>query len=194
MKKQPLRVGFDFDGVLLYNPARIARPIIVHLKKLFIPSEQNKFHLPKTRLQKFIWFLLHKTSFIVAPGYDEIKNLAKTNKIKAYIISARYESLKTDFNVWIKKIDAADYFSGIYYNNTDEQPHLFKEKMIKKLDLDIFVEDNWDIVSHLSKKTSVKIFWIYNLLDRNIKYKYKFPCLKQVVEKLLKLFKEPLKN
>jgi hypothetical protein len=63
--------------------------------------------------------------------------------------------------------------------------------MIKKLNLDIFVEDNWDIVnyfksqmSNLKSKKKVKIFWIYNLLDRKIKYRYKFSSLKEVIKKI----------
>jgi cytochrome c len=63
--------------------------------------------------------------------------------------------------------------------------------MIKKLNLDIFVEDNWDIAKYLKNQNSklktgkkTKIFWIYNLLDRNIKYRYKFSSLKEVIKKI----------
>ena len=63
--------------------------------------------------------------------------------------------------------------------------------MIKKLNLDIYVEDNWDIVNHLNveiknQKSKIKIFWIFNLLDRNIKYKNKFSSLKSVILSLSK--------
>ena len=75
MKKQILKVGFDLDGVLLYNPARIARPIIVFLKKIFLKKEVNKFHYPKTRIQKLIWLIFHKVVFGPAFGYDELKKL-----------------------------------------------------------------------------------------------------------------------
>ena len=104
MKRQPLKVGFDLDGVLLYNPARIFRPVIVFFKQLFLPEEKDKFHLPKTGLEKFIWWILHKSSFMPAPGLKDIESLVEKKQIKAYIVSARYESLKSDFNSWIKKI------------------------------------------------------------------------------------------
>jgi hypothetical protein len=58
--------------------------------------------------------------------------------------------------------------------------------MIKKLNLDIFVEDNWDIVKYLKNIKKTKIFWIYNLLDKKIKYQYKFKSLKEVVSFLKK--------
>jgi len=185
MTNKKLRVGFDLDGVLLYNPARIVRPIIVFLKKIFLKKEADKFHYPKTRLQKFVWLLFHKVVFGPALGYDQLKQMLKTKKIKAYIITGRNESLEDDFNRWIKKLDAKKYFSGCYFNNNNEQPYLFKERMISKLKLDLYIEDNWDIVSYLNSKA--KVYWIYNILDRGKKYPNKFPSLNSVITKIKKL-------
>src|SRR3989338_7674259 len=146
MKKQILKVGFDLDGVLLYNPARVVRPIIAFTKKYILKRDLNKFYYPKNRLEKWIWKLFHHTSLWSSSGIDDLLDLIK---------------------------------------NKNEQPQIVKETMIKKLALDIFVEDNWDIVKHLKSKT--KIFWIYNILDRNIDYKYKFPTLLAVANYLKKL-------
>jgi len=200
MKNKVLKVGFDLDGVLLYNPARIFRPIIYFIKKYILKRKTNQFYYPKNKLEQFIWLFLHKSSLFPAKGIDEIKQLIKEKKIKAYVISARYESLKEDFLFWKKKIDPENLFSSWYYNEKNDQPHLYKEKMIKKLNLDIFVEDNWDIVKYLKTQNSklktksdlvktgkkTKIFWIYNLLDKKIKYQYKFKSLKEVVSFLKK--------
>ena len=191
MKNKVLKVGFDLDGVLLYNPARIFRPIIYFIKKYILKRNTNQFYYPKNKLEQLIWLFLHKSSLFPAPGVKEIKQLIKEKKIKAYVISARYESLREDFLFWKKKIDPENLFSSWYYNEKNDQPHLYKEKMIKKLNLDIFVEDNWDIVKYLKTQNSklksgkkTKIFWIYNLLDRNIKYWYKFSSLKEVIKKI----------
>lgn len=184
MKKQPLRVGLDLDGVLIYNPARIVRPIIVGFKKIFLPQEKNTFHYPSTKLQKIIWSFLHRTSIWPAPGLNDIKKLVRDKKIQVYVISARYEFLKTDFKKWQKKIDPKDLFSGWFYNNNNNQPHFFKEYMIGKLKLDVFIEDNWDVVNYLNKKTRARIFWIYNIFDRNIRYQHKYPTLKRAIEYL----------
>jgi hypothetical protein len=193
MKNKVLKVGFDLDGVLLYNPARIFRPIIYFIKKYILKRKTNQFYYPKNKLEQLIWLFLHKSSLFPAPEVKEIKQLIKEKKIKAYVISARYESLKEDFLFWKKKIDPENLFSSWYYNEKNNQPHLYKEKMIKKLNLDIFVEDNWDIAKYLKTQNSklktekkTKIFWIYNLLDRKIKYQYKFKSLKEVVSFLKK--------
>ncbi len=185
MKKQPLRVGLDLDGVLLYNPARIARPIIVLFKKIFFPKEKYTFHYPADKLQQTVWLFLHRTSIWPAGGLNDIKKLIVNKNIEVYIISARYEFLKSDFKSWQKKIDPDNLFTGWFYNDTNEQPHFFKEKMIKKLKIDVFVEDNWDIVKYLTaQKLAAKIFWIYNIFDRNIRYPNKFPTLKKALAKL----------
>ncbi len=190
MKKQ-LRVGFDLDGVLLYNPARIARPIIVFFKKIFFEKEVDKFHYPQTKIQKIIWLMFHKIVFGPAIGYEELKKLIKSKKINAYIITGRNESLKNDFKHWMKKLEAKKYFSGYYFNDMNEQPYEFKRKMIQKLKLDLYVEDNWDIVKNINLKpktrnSKIKIFWIYNILDRNILYKYKFPSLISTINNIKK--------
>lgn len=189
MKKQ-IKVGFDLDGVLLYNPTRIARPIIVLLKKLVLKKDINKFHVPKTEIQRLIWAFLHKSSMFVSPAYKDIKKLIKNNQIEAYIVSARYEFLRSDFERWVKKIDANKYFKGFYINSNDEQPYIFKKKMITKLKLDIFIEDNWDIVKKISiSNNGVKVFWISNIFDIGINYKYKFFNLKSAVDKIKKFKK-----
>jgi len=192
MKKQILKIGFDLDGVLLYNPARIARPIIVFFKKILLKKEVDKFHYPQTKIQKLIWLMLHKVVFGPALGYDELKKLIKSKKIKAYIITGRNESLKDDYNRWMKKLDAKKYFSGCFFNDKNEQPYLFKERMINKLKLDLYVEDNLDITSYLKsriKDQESKIFWIYNIFDRNNLYLSKFPDLESVVKKIKEIIR-----
>lgn len=188
MSRKIIKVGFDLDGILLYNPTRIARPIIAFLKKYFLKRDLKRFYYPKTALEKFIWLILHKTSLWPAPGINNLKKLIKKGKIKAYVISARYESLEKDFKRWQKKIDPENIFSGWFYNKKNDQPHLYKQKMIEKLKLNIFVEDNWDIVDYLKKsQNKCQIFWLYNLFDRKINYSNKFPTLKRILSKISRL-------
>ncbi len=192
MTNKLLRVGFDLDGVLLYNPARIIRPIMSFIKRYVLKRDLNKFYYPKNKIEKLIWWFLHKSSLWPSSGIKELIMLVKQKKINAYVVSARYELLEKDFTRWISVIDPDKVFSGYFYNNKNDQPQLFKEKMIKKLNLNIFVEDNWDIVKHINQKLNiknkkVKVLWIYNILDRNIHYKYKFSDLNSVITKIKKL-------
>lgn len=192
MSKKTLKVGFDLDGVILYNPIRIFRPVASFLKPFFFGKKINSkksFYFPHSRIEKILWRILHKTSFTPAKGIELIKNLSKNNKIEAYIITGRYSFLEKDFNKWLKTIKAKTFVKKSIFNIENKQPHVFKEEMIKKLGLDIFVEDNWGIVKYLRKKPlKTKILWIDNIFDRPIDYKHKFTSLKKTVEYIKSLF------
>ncbi len=189
MKNRPLKVGLDLDGVILYNPARIGRPLVTFAKKYILGQKKKKFTVPKGAIEKKVWAWLHKTSIFQAAGMDEIKSLTEKGLIEPYIITARFSYLKDDIESWLKKIGAQKFIKEWYYNKNDEQPHLYKENMLNKLGIDIYIEDNWDIVTHLNqtsvkKKPDLKVLWIYNIFDRVIPYQYKFPSLKKAVEKV----------
>ena len=180
-----LKVGFDLDGVLLYNPLKVARPAVAAAKALFFKARRGIFYIPRSSLQRLMWLVLHKSSLFIEPGYKDIKKLIARGRIRAYVVSGRYSFVQGDLEDWLKRLEAGKYFAGIYVNSRDEQPTVFKERIIKKLDLDVFIEDNWDVVAYLNKskvksqKSKVKIFWIYNIVDRwLIKYNYKFADLR----------------
>jgi type II secretory pathway pseudopilin PulG len=114
-------------------------------------------------------------------------NNAEENFSKAYVVTSRYSTLKSDVEYWFKKLNGDSIFEGCYYNEGDIQPHLHKETMIKKLNLDYFVEDNWNIVQHVNdnlhkNNLKTKVLWISNIIDYRIPYEHKFSSLKKVVE------------
>ena len=183
--KKILKVGFDLDGVILYNPIRFVRPIAKALKPLksfFLKQDLSAFYYPRTKIEQSLFQILHKTSFRPDSGLDDLKKLIKGKKIKAYLITGRYNFLKKDCEIWLKKIKAKTIFEKCYQNQNDLQPNEFKETMIKKLNLDVYVEDNWDIIQKLNHHTKAKIFWLTNILDQHIPYLYKFANLKKALQ------------
>ncbi len=194
MSNKPLKVGFDLDGVILYNPVRVLRPFSALASKLIFKKKGTSFFIPQSPFAKFAWYLLHKSSFIPARGLKDLKKLVEEGKIEAHLITGRYASLTDDFESWMKGIDADHIFASQRHNVKNEQPHIFKRNLIKKLGLDIFVEDNWDIVKELRPKVDrpmgekvPKIFWIMNLLDRHIPHEHKFHNLRGVINRLREL-------
>ncbi len=183
MRRNIVRIGLDLDGVILYNPARIVRPLIAVWKHVLFPHQKTlTFYYPKTRFEQYAWSLLHKTSLFIAPGFREILKMALNKEIKLYIITARYDFMGKETKRWARNIDKNRALSGVYCNEKNEQPHLYKERMISLLKLDYFVEDNWDIVKHLyehmrKKRSKTIIFWVYNILDKKIPFENKIPYL-----------------
>ena len=181
MSKRKIRIGFDFDGVLFYNPARVLRPLIYFVKRYFLGIKTTRFYVPKNGFTQKIAALLHKTSLRPNKGFDEFLKLASHPDYEIYIITARLSFMKKDLEQLLKKFDISN-IKRIVQNIKDEQPHTFKERLIKELKLDYFVEDNWDIVEHLSKKTGTTVVWIHNIIDRLfIKYPHHGGNLKDAI-------------
>ncbi len=181
-----LRVGFDLDGVILYNPVRTLRPIaqfLKFLKPLLFHEKAESFYFPHSRIEQFIWRQLHKTSFRIADGFEDLKSLIREGRIEAYLVTSRYRFLKKEFEHWVKKLQSPPVFKGCYYNKKNMQPNVFKRYIIKRLGLDYFVEDNWGVIQKLNGSLKkVKVLWISNLLDRTIPYPYKFFSLREIVD------------
>jgi hypothetical protein len=92
--------------------------------------------------------------------------------------------MKPDIDRWMKILNKEHIFKEIIYNVQYKQPHIYKEEAINKLGLDIFVEDNWDIVNHLSKKSKTRTYWVYNIFDKKIDYTYKVPSLSKAMKEI----------
>ena len=182
--KKKLRVGFDFDGVIAYNPFRIVRAPIAFVKKNILGVKKLEFFYPQAQWQQIFWRVLHDSSVFPAKGMDLLEKLVKEEKIEAHLITGRYSFLDTHLDRWLIKHNVKNVFKTINWNVGDEQPHLFKEKMVKKYDLDIFIEDNLDIVKYLRNNSEAKIYWIYNIIDRSHRYKYKYPYLEAALNRL----------
>ena len=187
MTQKIIKIGFDLDGVILDNPSRIFRSLISRSKKAHLfPRKELEFYHPSSSWEQFLWLMIHKSSFRLANGFDDLEKLVLSHKnIEIYVVSARFACLKNDTLKWQKIINRKNIFKAIYFNDQDEQPHFFKKRMIEKLELDYFVEDNWDVASFLAKnQKNAQVWWLSNLLDRTISYPYKFFSFKAIVSKI----------
>lgn len=192
--RKKIKIGLDFDGVLAYNPFRIARPIIAIIKKYLFGVKKLKFWYPEKHWQQVFWIICHESSVFPAKGVDLLKNLVKNENIEAHLITARYSFLDNHLFNWLKKYRLTHLFKTITLNKKDEQPHIFKEKVIEKYGLDFFIEDNLDIVLHLEKNTRTKIYWIYNIFDKRHTYPYKYPYLGKALVDIVQSAKIKVQN
>lgn len=190
--KRKVRIGFDFDGVIAYNPLRFMR-LPVSLLGEFLIGKKDKVvtYCPKTKVEKLFWIILHETSFFPALGFGELKKMLENGTIEGYLLTSRYACLEKSFYKWLKRYGIDKKFSGYFLNKENEKPHMFKEKMIRKLELDYYIDDNWGIVEYLvekgkSKKDGFKtqIHWVYNFLERNNPYQHKHPHLSKFLERI----------
>lgn len=185
MKNKPIQVGIDFDGVLAYNPFRVARAPVAFVKKHILGATSTHFYIPKTSVEKTIWTILHESSIFPAVGVGLLEELVHTKQIEAHLVTARYSFLQDNLYKWLQYHNLEHIFSSITINKNDEQPHVYKTRVINEMKFDYFIEDNWDIVNHAIRQSDTKVLWIYNILDRNTPYEYKFPFLKKALESIV---------
>lgn len=181
MAKAKIRIGLDFDGVVAYNPFRVIRAPVTWFKRKFRHQRTVNFFVPHTRLQKLLWLIMHESSVFPAKGVRLLRELAGDPRYEFYLITARYSFLRDNLEIWLKRNQLTNVFKSIHSNMADEQPHIYKQRMVNELRLDVFVEDNLDIVQHLTRHTKVPVGWIYNFFDKNVEYPHKFPYLERAL-------------
>lgn len=179
--RKKLKVGFDFDGVVAYNPFRVIRAPWALFKRRVLGIKKLTFFYPKSSWQKIFWIIIHESSIFPANGTKLLRELVKRGDIEAHLVTARYSFLDDHLYGWLDKFHLRDLFKTIHLNKNDEQPHVFKERVVKELQFDVFIEDNLDIVEYLQRRSDTKIFWIYNITDRFHPYPFKYPYLKKAL-------------
>lgn len=183
---KPIVVGFDFDGVIAYNPARLARKPISYVKQNILGMKKVRFFVPKTPLEKVFWSLAHETSMFPSLGAARLKQLVQNGDIEAHLVTSRFAFLEPNLRRFLTFWQLGDIFTSVTLNTYEEQPHEFKARMVQSGKFAYFVEDNWDIVTHLRKqKSRTEIHWIYNVFDRNQPYQFKYPYLAKSLERIV---------
>lgn len=179
-------VGLDFDGVVAYNPVRLARLPISAIKKHIFGIDTVSFFVPQTPFQRSLWALGHETSVFPAKGASLLRTLTSEGIIEAHLVTARFGFLEEHLLRFLDRWQLRDTFKTITLNTRGEQPHLYKVRIVKERKFDYFIEDNWDIVAHLdAQKSKTQIHWIYNILDRGRTYPRKHPYLEQALKSIV---------
>ena len=169
-----LKIVFDLDGVIADKPPLIPKP---WLDWLFRGNFGNQLHyrFPGTKIEQVIRKLSH--FYLFRPPIKEniafINRLAQKPVYELYIVSGRYSFLKPETQRWLEKRKINHLFKKVYLNLTDEQPHLFKERKLKELKADIFVDDDETLCNYLAQK--LKATKIFCLNPRNGKYRFATP-------------------
>jgi hypothetical protein len=162
-----MNIGFDLDKVFIDYPP-------------FIPDTLfNKFYKKKDngvllyRIPSYPEQLLRKSLHmpILRPGIKE--NLAFLRSIskrehKLFLISSRFKFLEGTTQRLIKKYELDKVFDGLYFNFANEQPHLFKDRIISKLNLDLYIDDDLSLLRHVARNNArTKFFWLTPQIEKH---------------------------
>ena len=153
MTQKRIRVGFDLDGVVINKPFFVP----IFLMELLVREKRDHtliYRYPTTILEKKIRILSHYP--LLRPPIKKniglIEELFKSNRYQLYVVSSRYSFLKNRTKEWFSYYKMEKFFKKIYINEKNEQPHFYKEKMIKKLKLNVFIDDDKPLLNYLKRK------------------------------------------
>lgn len=184
--KRPIRVGLDFDGVVAYSPLRLLRRPIAMAKQNLFGIDETHFWIPQTSFQQWAWSFAFASSFFPAKGTSLLRQLSGQKKIEAHLVTGRFSFMHEYLAQWLTRRNLRGVFTTVSLNRRDEQPHLFKERVIRAKKFDYFIEDNLDIVRYLDGRTKTNIIWIYNILDHFTPYPHKFPYLEKALTTIVR--------
>lgn len=154
-----LNIGFDLDKIFIDTPPFIP-DFIINL--FYKKRDRGLVYRMPGRIEKQIRILSHLPIFrpAIQNNILSLKKISKLNQ-DIYLISGRFSFLKNRTENWIKRRGIDTDFKKMYFNYKDQQPHLFKDELIKKLKIEKFVDDDLDLLIYLAKENpNVNFFWL----------------------------------
>lgn len=162
-----MNVGFDLDKIFINFPPLVPSKVIDWLYK----GKSNgslKYRIPG-KAEQIIRIFSHYPLFRppITQNLNYVKSLALANKNKYYLISSRFSFLERRTSAIIKRYRLDKIFNGMYFNYSNSQPHEFKDEIIKKLDLDMYADDDLQLLEYLiNKNQKTKFFWLNEKVSR----------------------------
>lgn len=156
-----MKIGFDLDRVFIDYPPFVPYKLIDWLYKNH-NTKQLSYRIPASVLEQFIRKITHLKPLRppIKPNINFIQNFPSHHTL--YLISSRYKFLEKITYKLLKKYELSNLFSSIYLNTDNEQPHLFKERTINNLKLDLYVDDDLQLLQYLKDHClKTKLLW-YN--------------------------------
>jgi hypothetical protein len=165
-----MNIGFDLDKIFINLPPFIPSKVI----NFFYKAKANhelRYRFP-SKIEQMIRIISHHPIFRtpIMENLSYIKNLALENKDKYYLISSRFSFLKNRTTDLIKRHNLDKIFNAMYFNYENKQPHQFKNEIIKKINLDMFVDDDLQLLEYLTDRNSkTKFFWLNNKISKPLR-------------------------
>lgn len=145
-----MKIAFDLDGVIVDKPPLIPKKL---LERLFRGKNKNGLHyrFPGSKLEQRIRKISHFYLFRppMRKNIKFIRRLAQDKKYELYAISGRYSFLAKETAIWLEKRKINGLFKKTFINLENQQPHLFKERILMRIKPEIFIDDDCLLVDFL---------------------------------------------
>lgn len=148
-----IRIGFDLDGVVIDKPFFVPQILLERLVRKKT-DHQLLYRYPQSSIERQIRIASHHPVLRppITKNINLIKELFRSKKYILFVVSSRYSFLEKRTKEWFRYYKMKKFFKEIYINLDDEQSHLYKEKMVKKLKLNVFIDDDKPLLKYLKSK------------------------------------------
>lgn len=160
-EKKIIRIATDLDGVIATHSLkgfwvnlRILKEKI--LRKIHSPA----YYYPSTIIEKSAWKVINWLRKPFSDGDGLFPQLAEKKDVQFYLVTGRFRFLEKQTKDWLKEHHLKEFFHKILVNVDDIDPIVFKAKIIKKFNLDYFIDDDLGVLNYLKKHTKAKLYWI----------------------------------
>ncbi len=158
-----MNIGFDLDKILIDTPPFIPGRVINMLYKKKDNGELL-YRIPSRPMQLF-----RRATHVPLLRPPIKENLAflqsiANKKNKLYLISSRFKFLEGVTNQIIKTYKLDSTFDGLYFNYENKQPHVFKNDVLKKLKLDIYIDDDLSLIKYVARDNPKTTFYWFDTI------------------------------
>lgn len=164
-----MNVGFDLDKIFINYPPFVPVKIIEWFYK-GKPNGSLKYRIPG-RAEQLLRLLMHYPLFRmpIEENIEFMKKIASENMHTYYLISSRFGFLKKTTEKLVHKYGIDKIFKSLHFNFSNSQPHIFKNEIIKKLNVDLYVDDDLQLLEYLvDKNPKTKFFWLNKKISKKI--------------------------
>lgn len=157
-----MNIGFDLDKVFIDYPPFVPSWIFDILYK----NKRKKtlmYRFPNEIEQK-IRRITHAPLLrpAIKKNISALQVYSGAKRHNLFLISSRFSFLKKRTDHLIKRHRFSDIFKKMYFNYGDQQPHLFKSKVIKRMKIKKYIDDDLDLLEYLSKTNKEAVFYWLN--------------------------------
>lgn len=179
-----MRIGFDLDKIFIDYPPIVPDKIIDRLYKK--KSNGTLLYRIPSKPEQILRRISH-LSFLRPPIYENIsflKSLPKDHEL--FLISSRYKFLKDTTEKLMKKHTFDKIFKEYYFNYDDKQPHIFKSEILKKLKIDIYIDDDLHLLRHVANENPKTTFYWFTPSSLNEKLPKNIKAINRLTDILTK--------
>ena len=158
-----MNIGFDLDKIFISSPRFLPEKLVEMLYRKTANYNKLEYRIPPLFEQK-IRIISHHSFFSppLRKNISYVIKLSQQKKHRLHLISSRFNFLKNQTKKIISKYNLEQSFHTMVFNFENEQPHIFKLNVIKKLNIEKFIDDDLPLLEFLAEKNNKTFFYWFN--------------------------------